>query len=699
MEDKELPLRGVALNRIFLGNPGTGKTTVAKLYGEILCHLGLLSKGEVVLKNSSDFIGSVMGSSENQTRSILAASEGCVLVIDEAYSLNPSMGSKSGGGASSGTQDPYRTAVIDTIVEQVQGRPGEDRAVVMLGYRQQMEDMLAVANPGLSRRFQLDNAFEFADYTDEQLMEILLKKCKEGHLVISMQTAMFAITQLAKARAMPNFGNAGAIDNLLSTAKANLGARSELQPEDFCSGGKLPAESGNEADIFADLVADESIMKYLRKLQLSIKMAKSKGIDLKANIQYNVLFVGAPGTGKTTIARKMGQVYQSLGVLPTAEVVEIKAADMIAPFVGQSQKKASEVLHRARGKVLFIDEAYQLNPAKGGAFMQEAVDALVQELTSKELMGQIVVILAGYESDIDEMLQVNAGLKSRFSEKLHFANFSEDRVMDLMLKSLGKKNLDMGADALDCLPDIAAQLCAIPQFGNGRDVETFTKNVFDCFAGRMGEDGDDDGVVEPEDLHGALQDMQASRKSVARQQQGPHSTLQVLPLPAEKPQLAYAYQSAPPPPAPVMATQLQVKQAPASPENTEEIQELTSSSPFLDELQRLLDADGLNSKEGVARISKLDVNDPYMLDLARKIAKVLGIDITGAQNLLRDWQANQAKVEDKVREQEEETALAKKQKRKALLPIWRCAVCGRADLNYIFCYVSPYVVRYDYVDV
>jgi SpoVK/Ycf46/Vps4 family AAA+-type ATPase len=99
-----------------VGNPGTGKTTVAKLYAGILRDLGLLSKGDAVLKTASDFVGSVLGASESATRAILKSAEGCVCVIDEAYGLHSTVG---GAGVSGGGGDPYRTAVIDTIVEQV----------------------------------------------------------------------------------------------------------------------------------------------------------------------------------------------------------------------------------------------------------------------------------------------------------------------------------------------------------------------------------------------------------------------------------------------------------------------------------------------------------------------------------------------------------------------------------------------------
>lgn len=140
-----------------------GKTTVAKMYAGILADLGLLSKGEVVLKTASDFVGSVLGESESKTRGILKTAEGCVLVIDEAYSLDAGGGIGDGGGGFG--KDPYRTAVVDTLVEQVQNVPGEDRCVLLLGYKSEMEEFMRNTNPGLARRFALDNAFVFDDYS------------------------------------------------------------------------------------------------------------------------------------------------------------------------------------------------------------------------------------------------------------------------------------------------------------------------------------------------------------------------------------------------------------------------------------------------------------------------------------------------------------------------------------------------------
>ena len=144
---------------------------MARHYGQILRELGLLSKGDVVLATPADLIGSALGQSEERTNALLDKAEGCVLVIDEAYGLDPNGGGGFGApGGGGGGGDPFKTAVIDTLVSRVQGDAGADRCVLLLGYRKEMEAFIRRGNPGLARRFQLENAFEFDDYDDQALL-------------------------------------------------------------------------------------------------------------------------------------------------------------------------------------------------------------------------------------------------------------------------------------------------------------------------------------------------------------------------------------------------------------------------------------------------------------------------------------------------------------------------------------------------
>eukprot|EP01038_Epipyxis_sp_PR26KG_P006414 gene6414-8831_t len=502
-EDDEKPMLDVSLNRLFLGSPGTGKTTVAKLYGSILRDFGLLSKGEVILKNPSDFVGDVLGSSEKQTRSILESSVGCVLVIDEAYGLDP-----NNGIGSSATKDPYKEAVINTLVEQVQGVPGDDRAVVMLGYKQEMESMMKNCNPGLARRFQLENAFIFHDYNDDALTRILRNSVRKFQLKIDLETTQYAIEQLAKAKAKPNFGNAGAVNNLLSDAKLKYLTRQSKLPFENRSEWFIKSDFGELINydidaLFDELVGCDDIKNKMQEYRRTIEHARHQGNSLEEFAEFNYVFSGSPGTGKTTVARLMGKIFSTLRLIPSDELVEISASDLVTGYVGQTGTKTREIMMSSKGKVLFIDEAYQLNPKKGGQYMQEAVDEMVKLLTSEDLKGKLIVILAGYREDMDQMLDVNQGLRSRFTERFDFVDLSEELIEDLLKKKLNSLNLTWSEEANNDIPRIVKRLKGYPSFANGRDVETLCRKALKKLAVRLTTST----VIETCDLDEALEEL------------------------------------------------------------------------------------------------------------------------------------------------------------------------------------------------
>lgn len=320
----EKKLIDLSLNRVFLGPPGTGKTTVAKLYGRILRDIGMLSNGEgeftpsiqsvcllilnvqVVVKNPSDFIGNVIGQSESNTKGILATTVGKVLIIDEAYMLYS--GSGSGGG--NGT-DIYKSAVIDTIVAEVQSVPGDDRCVLLLGYEPQMVDMFQNVNPGLTRRFQLSDAFRFEDFTDSELQEILQLKLTSQDLGASQQAVSTAIAVLSRLRNGLNFGNGGDVENLLSKAKANYQARQSalpraqrsidfiFEPQDFdtdydrASGAEI-----NLQELFKGVIGCEGIIGKLDGFLKVAKGMRAQGLEPRGQIPMNFIFKGPPGKRK-----------------------------------------------------------------------------------------------------------------------------------------------------------------------------------------------------------------------------------------------------------------------------------------------------------------------------------------------------------------------------------------------------------------
>ncbi|GJF00004.1 P-loop containing nucleoside triphosphate hydrolase protein [Phanerochaete sordida] len=481
----------MSLNRVFLGNPGTGKTTVAKLYGRVLADLGLLSNGEVVLKNPADFIGSVLGESEKNTKAVLAATVGKVLVIDEAYSLY-------GGGGSSGgsSSDPYKTAVIDAIVAEVQNVPGEDRCVLMCGYEPQMREMFQNVNPGLSRRFAIEDAFRFDDFTDAELRAILDLKLKEQDLDATEEAKTVAIDVLSRARNRPNFGNGGEVENMLGKAKNNYQSRQSklptsqrsfdvlFEPIDFDPNFSRADNSDvNLEKLFEDVVGCEKIVEKLREYQNIARVTKQRGQDPREArhlIPTNFVFKGPPGTGKTTTARKMGQVYYDMGFLSSTEVIECSASDLVGQYVGQTGPKTKQVFDRALGKVLFIDEAYRLSE---GPFAKEAMDELVGILTQEAFIGKLIVIIAGYDKEMNQLLAVNPGLASRFPEEVYFENMSPQHCLEILRKDLVKNDIECAAleatssNEYRQMMDLIAQLSALDSWGNARDMKTLAKQM------------------------------------------------------------------------------------------------------------------------------------------------------------------------------------------------------------------------------
>lgn len=297
----ELPVVEASLNRLFLGPPGTGKTTVAKLYGQILADIGLLSTSEVITRTPSDLIGPYIGWSEKYTRQALEAAQGKVLVIDEAYML---AGTKSGCRPG---PDVFRQAVIDTIVSLVQSIPGEDRAVLLLGYTDRMMDLLGY-NAGLARRFPVESAFYFEDYDDDQLLSIMEKKLVTQGLSTTDLAKTVAIDVLAKTRRRPNFGNAGEIENLLGRAKARFQRRISavpradrtgeviLKPEDFDPEyDRIKDAVANCRRLFNDVVGCENVIDQLVGYIRTSENLKKMQLPLEEYLPFNFVFKGPPG--------------------------------------------------------------------------------------------------------------------------------------------------------------------------------------------------------------------------------------------------------------------------------------------------------------------------------------------------------------------------------------------------------------------
>jgi hypothetical protein len=193
-------------------------------------------------------------------------------------------------------------------VAEVQNTPGEDLCVLMLGYKEQMEEMMNHSNPGLARRFRLSDAFYFDDFSDVDLMRVLDLKLKKQGLKASEEAKRAAIEVLARERDRPNFGNAGAVENIISRAKEQEQKRDSAAgavsfnpeitflPQDFDEDYDRASGTGFSCrDLFADIVGCERLIEQLEKYQRIAKNMKAHGRDPRTQIPFNFLFKGPPG--------------------------------------------------------------------------------------------------------------------------------------------------------------------------------------------------------------------------------------------------------------------------------------------------------------------------------------------------------------------------------------------------------------------
>lgn len=183
----------------------------------------------------------------------------------------------------------------------------------------------------------------------------------------------------------------------------------------------------------------------------------------------------------------MGQLYYDMGILGSSEYVECSASDLIGQYIGQTGPKTQGKLTEALGRVLFVDEAYRFCD---GQFGKEAINELVDCLTKQKYIGRIVVILAGYTHQIDELLQINPGLSSRFPEEVVFESMDPEKCVELLDVELKKNEIEV-TPPLNSLErqqmiDIFAELSRLPSWGNGRDVKNIAKDICsDAFASNV----------------------------------------------------------------------------------------------------------------------------------------------------------------------------------------------------------------------
>ena len=422
------------LNFIFSGDPGTGKTTVARLVGDIYRALGLLSSGHLVEVTQKDLIARYVGQTAPKTQGVIKSAIGGVLFIDEAYSL----AQENAGG--------FGAEAIATLVAGMENNR-HDLAVIVAGYTEEMIPFID-SNPGLKSRFT--RQFYFENYSTSELFQMFEKNCADYQITLGEDAGIRVKRHLDFNPTGGSNGNGRYLRKLFEAVYEKMAIRvsghetikasqtSEFLPEDIPQTLGVNSSPTTIEAALAELDALIGLQSVKDKMREIVAVQGARIALEKANRPtqppaLNLVFSGPPGTGKTTVARIVARIYQALGALPRGHIVEVGRDDLVAQYVGQTAAKVVKRVEEAMGGVLFIDEAYSLTKNSGANdFGSEAIAALLTQIENKR--GTFSTIVAGYKDEMQQFLGSNPGLKSRMDHFIEFENYTAQELLEIFLQ-------------------------------------------------------------------------------------------------------------------------------------------------------------------------------------------------------------------------------------------------------------------------
>ena len=501
----------VSLNMILTGNPGTGKTTIARLFSGMYYEVGVLPRKEVIEVDRSQLVGAYVGQTEENVRTAVEKALGGVLFIDEAYNL------KREGQ----TGNDYGQVAIDTLVSLMTSQEyGGKFAVILAGYPEEMRLFLD-SNPGLRSRFPMSNLLTLPDYTNEELILIGERFAAQNDYILTDEGKIALEDRIEKERVDDTFGNARTVRNIILDAIFNKGAHHQSNQDDIFAFSLLDKEDFNKVAMeekvehsmkLDQLVGLENVKEEVQSIVSFVKMQtirRNHGLPI-VPIQLHSVFTGNPGTGKTTVAKIYAELLKECGLLKRGHLIVTSRADFVAGYVGQTALKTKRKIREALGGVLFIDEAYSLLGQTAGDFGKEVIDTLVDEMTKHN--ENLVVILAGYSNEMEKLLESNPGLKSRFKKFIEFKDYSSIEILEIM--KLYSKQFDfyLTQEAEDFT---VTMLGETPVEGNGRFATNLVNEAIQAQAQRlMGKNepisSKEATIIEKNDIEIALKKMENS---------------------------------------------------------------------------------------------------------------------------------------------------------------------------------------------
>ena len=509
----------MSMHIILTGNPGTGKTTIARKLGEILAAIGYLDSGHVVEVDRAKMVSPYQGETPKVVDRLCDKAMGGILFVDEAYTLAPV--------SQAGDRDNQGAQALEKLMKRMEDDRGKF-VVIAAGYRMEMDNLFRI-NPGFRSRFNYFLNIE--DYTPEQLYEIMLVFAKEKKYLFSEQAEALTkkmITEMYKSRDK-DFANGRTMRSLFDQICKKQAQR--LQGENISTMSNEELMTIEDQDIPYEAPQAVDYTECLKKLDglVGLGGVKKEISNLAAFLNLQIkrgetntfqgkhyVFTGNPGTGKTTVARIMADVFKTLGIVSRGQLVEADRAKLVAGYSGQTAIKTNQLVDQALGGVLFIDEAYTLKSNDGDSFGAEAIDTLLKRLEDDR--GKFICIVAGYTDQMHDFIDSNPGLKSRFTQTIHFDDYTPDELTQIFINLSKSKNFTIDEDTEAAIHREFEQLYLRrdKNFGNAREARRIFDGAVERQSQRLVKLMSDPGFQESDMYKLTKEDLPAAQSEAAR---------------------------------------------------------------------------------------------------------------------------------------------------------------------------------------
>jgi SpoVK/Ycf46/Vps4 family AAA+-type ATPase len=530
--EQGLPVAKVHRHMVFTGPPGVGKTEIARALGEIYRSLKVLRKGHVVEVQRADLVAGYIGQTAIKTLDKCKEALDGILFVDEAYSL-------AGEGKDFGHE------AIATLIKFMEDN--RDRVMVIAaGYPNEMRRFIAT-NPGLASRF--NRTIEFPAYEPKELAAILRLMAKRQRAELPDVLEQSLVPWIETQWRSEGWGNAREMRNLLEKASEAQSMRvavdpaadiSKIEMADFESvgvplvrtyipppapppvptiptpapivvqhssvlsspdhlaplpGRRLKVEAtippertlDQALDRLEEMVGLESVKEEVNRLISALeveRLRREQGLVV-APTSRHMVFTGPPGVGKTEVARALGEIYRSLHVLRKGHLVETDRSGLVAGYIGQTAPKTLDKCREALDGILFIDEAYSL-ARSGNDFGQEAIDTLLKFMEDNR--DRIVVIVAGYPTEMQRFINSNPGLSSRFTKTIEFPPYAASELAAILRLMAKRQNFVLPDDLESSLDPWLKVGMRNRSWGHAREMRTLLERAREAQATRIAHD-------------------------------------------------------------------------------------------------------------------------------------------------------------------------------------------------------------------